>query len=231
MKTIGLIGGITWLSSQEYYRIINETMNERLGRLHSAKIILFSVDFEEIVQKEKQGKRQQIAELLIDAAKKIEKAGADFLVVCANTAHKFTEEISKAITIPLLHIADVTAEKVKQKNLRKVGFVGTKYTMEKEFYIRRLIQKHRLELILPTEEERQIIDDVIYKELAIGEKKESSKEKYKEIIHRLIEKGAEGIILGCTEIPLLLEQKDVKVPIFDTTMIHAQSAVDLALKE
>ncbi|MFX1512369.1 MAG: aspartate/glutamate racemase family protein [Promethearchaeota archaeon] len=231
MKSIGLLGGMSWHSSQEYYQIINEKIKEKLGGLHSAKIVLFSVDFEEVVQLQLQGNWEKMADIMIDAAKRIEKAGADLLLICANTTHKVADEVAEKVTIPLLHIADSTAEKIKEKNLRKVGLLGTKFTMEEEFYTKRLAEKHELSVIIPTEEERQIIHDILYKELAFGEIKDSSKEKYLVVIQHMIEEGAEGIILGCTEIPLLVKQEDVKVPVFNTTEIHAISAIDFALKE
>jgi len=231
MKTIGLIGGMSWESSQEYYRIINETVKEKLGGLHSAKIIMYSVDFEEIEKLQHQGKWKELTELMIDAAQRVEKAGADFVVLCTNTMHKMADEVHKNIKIPLLHIADATAEKIKEKGLGKIGLLGTKFTMEEDFYKSRLKEKYGLDVIIPNEEGRQIIHDVIYKELCLGEIKQSSKEQFKKIIQNLVSNGAEGIILGCTEIPLLIKQEDVEVPLFDTTMIHAKSAVEYVFKK
>lgn len=231
MRIIGLIGGMSWESSQEYYRIINETVKERLGGLHSAKIIMYSVDFEEIEKLQHQGKWKELTELMIDAAQRVEKAGADFVVLCTNTMHKMADEVQKNIKIPLLHIADATAEKIKEKGLGPIGLLGTKFTMEENFYKGRLKKKHGLDVIIPSEEERQIVHDVIYKELCIGEIKQSSKEQFKKIIQNLVSNGAEGIILGCTEIPLLIKQEDVEVPLFDTTMIHAKAAVEYAIKK
>lgn len=231
MRTIGLIGGMSWESSQEYYRIINEAVKERLGGLHSAKIIMYSVDFEEIEKLQHQGKWKELTELMIDAAQRVEKAGADFVVLCTNTMHKMADEVQKNIKIPLLHIADATAEKIKEKGLGKIGLLGTKFTMEENFYKGRLKEKHGLDVIIPSEEERQIVHDVIYKELCIGEIKQSSKEQFKKIIQNLVSNGAEGIILGCTEIPLLIKQEDVEVPLFDTTMLHAKAAVEFSIKK
>ena len=231
MRTIGLIGGMSWESSQEYYRIINETVKEKLGGFHSAEIIMYSVDFEEIEKLQHQGKWKELTELMIDAAQRVEKAGADFVVFCTNTMHKMADEVQKNIGIPLLHIADATAEKIKEKGLGKIGLLGTKFTMEKDFYKGRLKEKYGLEVIIPNEEERQIVHDVIYKELCMGEIKQSSKEQFKKIIQNLVSNGAEGIILGCTEIPLLIKQEDVEVPLFDTTMIHAKAAVVYAIKK
>lgn len=231
MKIIGLIGGMSWESSQEYYRIINETVKEMLGGFHSAKIIMYSVDFEEIEKLQHQEKWRELTELMIDAARRIERGGADFVVICTNTMHKMADDIQKNIKIPLLHIADVTAEKIKEKGLRKIGLLGTKFTMEEEFYKGRLAERYGLDVIIPNEEERQIVHDVIFNELCLGEIKQSSKEQFKKIMQNLVSRGAEGIILGCTEIPLLVKQEDVEVPLFDTTMIHAKSAVEYAIKK
>ncbi len=231
MKTIGLIGGMSWESTQDYYRIINETLKEMLDGFHSAKIIMYSVDFEEIEKLQHQGKWGELTELMIDAAKRIERGGADFVVICANTMHKMADEVQKNIKIPLLHITDVTAEEIKEKGLRKIGLLGTKFTMEEDFYIGRLTEKHSLDVIIPNEEERQIVHHVIFNELCLGNIKQTSKEQFKKIIQNLVSRGAEGIILGCTEIPLLIKQEDVEVPLFDTTMIHAKSAVEYALKK
>ncbi len=231
MKIIGLIGGMSWESSQEYYRIINETVKEMLGGFHSAKIIMYSVDFEEIEKLQHQEKWRELTELMIDAARRIERGGADFVVICTNTMHKMADDVQKNIKIPLLHIADVTAEKIKEKGLRKIGLLGTKFTMEEEFYKGRLAERYGLDVIIPNEEERQIVHDVIFNELCLGEIKQSSKEQFKKIMQNLVSRGAEGIILGCTEIPLLVKQEDVEVPLFDTTMIHAKSAVEYAIKK
>ena len=230
MKTIGLIGGMSWESSAEYYRIINETVKEKLGGLHSAKCIMYSLDFEEIEKLQHRGKWKEATELMIDAAKRIEKGGADFILICTNTMHKMADEVQSNIKIPLLHIADATAEKIISKGLKKVGLLGTKFTMEEDFYKGRL-SKFGLDVIIPEEDEREIIHSIIYKELCLGEIKGSSKEKFKKIIENLVYKGAEGIILGCTEIPLLIKQEDSPVPLFDTTKIHAQSAVELSLNK
>jgi len=231
MKTIGLIGGMSWESSLEYYRIINETVKEKLGGFHSAKIIMYSVDFDEVEKLQHQAKWEEATEFMIDAAQRIEKAGADFVVICTNTMHKMAEEIQKSIKIPLLHIADVTAGNIKEQILKKVGLLGTKFTMEEDFYKGRLFTSHGLEVIIPDEEERQIIHNILYDELCLGEIKKLSKDKFKKIIDNLVARGAEGIILGCTEIPLLVDQEDYDIPLFDTTTIHAKAAVDYALGE
>lgn len=230
MKTIGLIGGMSWESSQEYYRIINETVKGILGGFHSAKSIMYSVDFEEVEKLQHQGEWEKLTKLMIEAAQKVEKGGADFVIICTNTMHKVAEEVQSNIKIPLLHIADATAEKINEEGLKKIGLLGTKFTMEKSFYKGRLIDKFGIGVIIPNEEERQTVHDVIYDELCLGEVKQFSKNKFIEIIQNLISNGAEGIVLGCTEIPLLIKQEDVNVPLFDTTTIHAKAAVDYALK-
>lgn len=229
MKTIGLIGGMSWESTLEYYRIINETVKEKLNKLHSAKIIMYSVDFEEIELLQHKGKWDELTSLMIEIAQRLEKAGADFIVICTNTMHKVAEDVEKSVEIPLLHIVDVTAEKIKAKGINKVGLLGTRFTMEDNFYRDRL-RKHGIEAIIPSEKEREIVHSVIYNELCLGVIKESSREKFKEIIKNLAKRGAEGVILGCTEIPLLIKQEDVDLPLFDTTEIHAKASVDFALR-
>ena len=230
MKTIGLIGGMSWESSQEYYRIINETVEETMGGLHSAKSLMYSFDFEEIEKLQHQGDWDKLAELMIQAAKDLEKGGADFIIICTNTMHKMADEVQKNIQIPLLHIADAAAERIKKKGVNKIGLLGTKFTMEEDFYKDRLMDKYEIEVIIPNEQERQIVHEVIYNELCLGKINLSSKKQFKEIIQNLISAGAEGIILGCTEIPLLIKQEDVEVPLFDTTTIHAKAAVKNALE-
>ena len=229
MKKIGLIGGMSWESSLEYYRIINETVKQKLGGLHSAECVMYSVDFDEIEKLQHQGKWEELTQIMIDCAQRLEKAGANLIIICTNTIHKMAEEVESSITIPLLHIADATAEKIKEKGFKKVGLLGTKFTMEEDFYKGRLIDKHAIEVIIPNSEEMQIIHDIIFNELCLGEIKETSKEQYKKIIRNLAKKGAEGVILGCTEIPMLIKQEDVDVPLFDTTRIHAEFAVDYAI--
>ena len=229
MKTIGLIGGTTWVSTLDYYRIINETVKEKLGGAHSAHCILYSIDFDEAILKH-EGKWDEISKNFIDIAKKLEQSGADFLVICANTMHKIADDIQKSVDIPILHIVDVTAEKIVEKGLKKVGLLGTKYTMEEEFYIQRFKDKFNIELIVPEQKEREIVHNVIMNELANEIIKQSSRQKYIEIINNLVSKGAEGIILGCTEIPLLIKKDDVDIQVFDTTTIHAKAAVEFALK-
>ncbi|KPJ69225.1 aspartate racemase [candidate division WOR-1 bacterium DG_54_3] len=230
MKTIGLIGGMSWESSSEYYRIINKTVKERLGGLHSAQCIMYSADFEEIESLQHQGKWEELTTLMINFALSLEGAGADCIVICTNTMHKMAEEVEDNINIPLLHIADATAERIVEKGLGRLGLLGTSFTMEEDFYKKRLQEKYNIEVIIPSQSDREIIDRVIYNELCLGTIKQSSKEKYKEVIERLISDGADGVILGCTEIPLLISQEDVEIPLFDTTTIHAKSAVEFALR-
>ncbi|NQT79207.1 MAG: aspartate/glutamate racemase family protein [Candidatus Aminicenantes bacterium] len=230
MKVIGLIGGMSWESSLEYYRIINEATKEKLGRFHSAKSLMYSVDFEEIEILQHQGKWDKATELMINAAQRVEKGGADLVIICTNTMHKMADEVQKSIKIPLLHIADATAEEIKKQGLKKVGLLGTKFTMEEDFYKGRLSGKFGLEVIIPNEEERQLIHNILYSELCLGEIKSQSKEKFIKIIKNLAASGAEGVILGCTEIPLLISQEDCEAPLFDTTRIHARFAVEYALK-
>jgi aspartate racemase len=229
MKTIGLIGGMSWESSIEYYRIINETVRARLGGLHSAKSVMYSVDFAEIEALQHQGKWDEATDLMIDAAQRIQRGGADFVIICTNTMHKMADEVQNHIQIPLLHIADATAEKIKAHGLKKIGLLGTRFTMEEDFYRGRLTEKQGLEVIIPTERERDIVHRVIFDELCLGEIREPSKEQYISIMDHLVRDGAEGIILGCTEISLLIQEEDSQIPLFDTTEIHAIAAVEYAL--
>jgi len=230
VKTIGLIGGMSWESSIEYYRIINEAVKEKLGGLHSAKSIMVSVDFAEVEILQREGKWSEAALMMVDAAKSLEKGGADFIVICTNTMHKSADEIQANVKIPLLHIADATAQLVKDSGIRTIGLLGTRFTMEEEFYKGRLSQNYGLKVIIPNAGEREIVHRVIYDELVIGEIKQHSKEQYIGIIENMVNQGAEGIILGCTEIGLLIHQQDCRVPLFDTTRIHAEAAVEYALK-
>ncbi|NQV19063.1 MAG: amino acid racemase [Armatimonadetes bacterium] len=227
MKTIGLIGGTTWESTQLYYKIINETVREKLGANHSAKILLYSFDFNEIIQTK--GDTIKLAELITKIAFKLEKVEADFLLICANTLHIVFNQVQKNINIPILNIIDVTGKEIQKLGVKKVGLLGTTTTMEKNFYKDRLKSKFNIHAIIPTPEERNLIQDVIFNELALGKIKESSKKKLISIINNLIKKGAEGIILGCTEIPLLIQQEDVNIPVFDTTYLHATAAAEKAL--
>jgi aspartate racemase len=230
MKMIGLVGGLSWESSKEYYRIINETVNERLRGLHSAKCMMYSLDFGEIREIQQTKGWDEVTKILIDAAQRLEAAGADIVLICANTMHKFVPEIQREIHVPVLHIADATAEKVRGKGLRKVGLLGTKMTMEEDFYKGRIGGRFGIDVLVPDKDERDFIERVIFDELCVGKMNASSKKRFKEIIGKLVDNGAEGIILGCTEIPLLIKQEDVNVPVFDTTEIHAKAAVEFALK-
>lgn len=230
MKTIGLIGGMSWESTAEYYRIINETVKEKLGGFHSARIIMVSVDFSEVEKMQHLGQWNDAARLLIEAARKIEKAGAEFGLICANTMHKVFDKVQKGIAIPLLHIADVTAQEIQKCGIQKVGLLGTRYTMEQDFYKDRLQKKYRLKVIIPNERERAVIHRILYNELCLGKIRRISQGHFKRIIARLVARGAEGIILGCTEIPLLVDKRDYKIPIFDTTELHARAAVEYALQ-
>ena len=231
MKIIGLLGGMSWESSAEYYRIINETVKEKLGGLHSAKILSYSVDFQEIEGLQHAGKWDAATQLMIDAAERIERGGADFLLICTNTMHKMADEVASAIKIPLLHIADATAESIKHERIRKVGLLGTKFTMEQDFYKSRLAEQHGLEVLIPGKGDRESVHQIIYDELCLGKILDESRKKFRQIIQKLVKNGAEGIILGCTEIPMLVKPEDTAVPLFDTTLIHARRAVDYALNE
>jgi aspartate racemase len=231
MKTIGLVGGMSWESSLEYYRILNQRVKEKLGGFHSAKCVMYSVDFEEIEKLQHKGKWDELTDLMIDAAQRVEKAGADCILICTNTMHKMAPEVESNIHVPLLHIADVTAKEIRSKGQKKVGLLGTRFTMEQEFYKRRLIEKHGIDVIIPDNEQRKVIHYILYHELVQGEIIEASKNKFKDIIASLQSQGAEGIILGCTEIPLLVKQKDYDIPLYDTTSIHAQAAVEWSLKD
>jgi aspartate racemase len=230
MKTIGMIGGMSWESSLEYYRIVNETIKIRLGGFHSAKCILYSVDFEEVERLQHLGDWDELTRLMIDAARRLEGAGADFLIICTNTMHKMADEVQEVIRIPILHIVDVTAEAIRANEEMRVGLLGTKFTMEQDFYKGRLRDKHGLEVLIPGEEERQVVHDILYSELCLGDIKELSKGKFKNIIQNLVDRGAQGVILGCTEIPLIVSQVDYAIPVYDTTRLHAQAAVDFALQ-
>lgn len=230
MKTIGLIGGMSWESSAEYYRIINSSINKRLGGLHSAKILMYSFDFAEIEKLQHDNKWEKATNLMVNAAKRLEKANADFILICTNTMHKMAEDVSKNINIPLLHIVDATAEKAKAKDIEKIGLLGTKFTMEQDFYKDKL-KKYGIDTLIPNESQRKIVHNIIYEELCLGEIRDSSRESIKNIISYLGDNGAQGIVLGCTELPLLIKQDDSHIPIFNTTVIHAEAAVDFSLKD
>ncbi|MEW6513853.1 MAG: aspartate/glutamate racemase family protein [Pseudomonadota bacterium] len=229
MKTIGLIGGMSWESTVPYYRLINEGVKQRLGGLHSARVVLYSVDFHDIERLQHAGRWDEASALLAAAARSLQAAGADFLVLCTNTMHKVAPAIEAAVTIPLLHIADPTADAVKQAGIRTVGLLGTRFTMEQDFYRGRLEARHGLKVVIPETMDRDVVHRVIYDELCLGVTREESRAAYRAIIGRLVTQGAQGIILGCTEIGLLVKTEDAPVPLFDTTALHAASAVEFAL--
>lgn len=229
LKTIGLIGGMSWESTVTYYKIINETVKEKLGGLHSAKCILYSVDFQEIEECQANGNWEKSGEILGEAANNLEKAGADFIVICTNTMHKVVNQIKEKISIPILHIAEMTAEKILEKGLKNIALLGTKYTMEQDFYKSKLIEKG-INVIIPDKNDIEIINEVIYDELCLGIINSNSKKKFLEIVDKLRSKGAEGIILGCTEIGLLIKNEDTDVPLFDTAIIHAEQAAIYSIK-
>lgn len=229
MKTIGLLGGMSWESTTSYYQLINTGVNQALGGLHSAKIVMYSVDFHEIEQFQRQNQWAESATLLANSAKSVELAGADFVLLCTNTMHKVAAEIEQAISIPLLHIADATAECLVKQGISKVGLLGTRFTMEQDFYKGRLTERFGIEVIVPSAPERDLVHSVIYEELCQGRICESSRAQYIEIINTLHQAGAQAVILGCTEIGLLVSQKDVEVPLYDTTKIHATAAVVKAI--
>jgi aspartate racemase len=229
VKTIGLLGGMSWESTLTYYRAINQEVKKALGGLHSAKIVLYSVDFEPIEKRMQAGDWTGVAGILSDAARRIQAAGADFLLICTNTMHKVAPEIEAAIDIPLLHIADATAAVLKKANIRSAGLLGTAFTMEQAFYKKRLMDQHGLEVRVPDEEDRQIVHNVIFQELCMGRIEPVSQAAYLRIIDDLVARGAEAVILGCTEIGMLVRQEDTPVKLFDTTLIHAQEAVAYAV--
>ena len=229
LKTIGLIGGMSWESTVTYYKIINEVIKEKLGGLHSAKCVLYSVDFQEIEECQANGNWEKSGEILGEAAYNLEKAGADFIVICTNTMHKVVNQIKEKISIPILHIAEMTAEKILEKGLENIALLGTKYTMEQDFYKSKLIEKG-INVIIPDKNDIEIINKVIYDELCLGTINSNSKKKFLEIVDKLRSKGAEGIILGCTEIGLLIKNEDTDVPLFDTAIIHAEQAAMYSIK-
>ena len=229
MKKIGLIGGMSWESSLVYYKIINERVREISGGFHSAKCIMESVDFAEIEKLQHKGDWESLNSIMVDAAGNLENAGAELIILCTNTMHLCSEEIIKNVNLPFLHIAEATGKKIKLEKLKKVLLLGTKFTMEKEFFSEILRDDFDIEVIIPNEMDREIVHKIIYKELVHGKIESSSKRTYQRIINDSIKNGAEGVILGCTEIPLLIKSRDVTIPTFDTTRIHAESAVEFAL--
>jgi len=229
MKSIGLLGGMSWESSLEYYRIINQQVRDRLGVLHSAKIVMVSVEFAEIEKLQHQDRWQEAGDILVEAARGIERGGADFLLICTNTMHKLADQVQSGIGIPILHIADATAEKIVASGLKRVGLLATRFTMEENFYKGRLTDHYGLDVLIPGEDDRETVHRVIYDELCTGQILPRSRHSYIEICNQLISRGAEAIILGCTEIGLLVKAADLDVPVFDTTRIHCTAAVDKAL--
>lgn len=230
MKTIGLIGGMSWESTIPYYRHINETIKHHLGGLHSAKVVLFSVDFQEVERLQMKGDWDAAGELLSHAAQRLEAAGADFIVICTNTMHKVYDQIVAAVSIPLCHIADATASVIQQQGIKKVGLLGTRFTMEQDFYKGRLSEQHHIQVVVPDEAEREIVHQVIYQELCLGKISHESRKAFSQIMQRLVDNGAQGIILGCTEIGLLVSEQDASVPLYDTAKIHAVQAAEISLK-
>jgi aspartate racemase len=229
MKTIGMLGGMSWESTVPYYRIINQTVKERLGGLHSAKLVLFSVDFEEIAALQRAGAWDEAGRLLARAAESLRHAGANFIVICTNTMHVVADAVEQAAGIPLFHIADPTAEEIRRCGLKKIGLLGTRFTMEQDFYRQRLCNRHDLDVLVPEADDRDVVHKVIFEELCRGIVREESRQAYREIIQRLVDRGAQGIILGCTEIAMLISPEDASVPVFDTTALHARKAAELAL--
>ena len=229
MKTIGLLGGMSWESTVPYYQTINRVVGAQLGGLHSARIVLFSVDFHEIERFQHADRWSDAADLLAAAARSLERAGADFLVLCTNTMHRVAPEITRAVPLPLVHIADATAERIKAAGVRRVGLVATRFTMEQDFYRGRLERGHGLHVLVPPPEDRELVHRVIYDELCRGIVREESRSAYRRIVADLVHAGADGVVLGCTEIALLFRPEDARVPVFDTTQIHAEAAAAYAL--
>ena len=229
MKTIGLIGGMSWESTAVYYRLLNEIVRERLGGLHSAELLLWSFDFHDVEACQAAGRWDRATALMVEAARRLERGGAELLLICTNTMHKMAPEVEAAVAIPLLHIADATAAPIKRRGLGRVGLLATAYTMEQDFYRGRLSAEHGLEVLVPDAAGRKVVHDIIYDELCRGVVRPESKARYQEVVADLLAAGAEGVILGCTEVGLLLQEGDVPAPVFDTTRLHAEAAVDMAL--
>jgi aspartate racemase len=228
-KIIGMLGGMSWNSSAEYYRLVNEGVRDRLGGLHSARCLMWSFDFDDIAVLQRADRWNDAAQLMVEAAQRLERGGADFLIICTNTMHKAYPQIRAAVDLPLLHIADPTAERIKTAGHRRVGLLGTAFTMEQDFYKGRLVERHGLDVLVPDTEDRATVHRIIYEELVQGRIEAASRDAYRDIIQRLVAAGAEAIILGCTEIMLLVGPGDSPVPLYDTTGLHAAAAVELAL--
>jgi len=231
VKTLGLIGGMSWESTAVYYTLINELVRERLGGLHSAQLLMWSFDFDEVERCQAEDRWDEATEMMVGAARRLEAGGADILVICTNTMHRMADEVEAATGLPLVHIADATAEAVKARGVGRVGLLGTAYTMEQDFYRGRLIDRHGLQVVIPEETDRRTVHDVIYDELCQGEVSRESRARYLEIVGRMRTHGAEGVILGCTEIGLLIGQNDLEIPVFDSTEVHAAAAVEAALAD
>lgn len=230
MKTLGLIGGMSWESTIPYYRQINQQVKEQLGGLHSAQLVLYSVDFFQIEQLQQQGNWQRAGEILAEAAAALSRAGAEAIVLCTNTMHKVADQIEQASGLPLLHIADATAKRIQAQGIRRVALLGTRFTMEQDFYRGRLQDKFGIDVVIPTEEDRETVHRIIYEELCLGVIRDESREAYRQVIRNLEQQGIEGVILGCTEIALLVGAGDASVPVFDTTEIHANAAAIWSLE-
>jgi aspartate racemase len=228
-KVIGMLGGMSWKSSAEYYRLVNEGVRDRLGGLHSARCLMWSFDFDDIAVLQRDDRWDDAAALMVEAAQRLERGGADFLVICTNTMHKAYPQIRAAVDLPLLHIADPTAARIQAAGCKRVGLLGTAFTMEQDFYKGRLADEHGLDVLVPDADDRATVHRIIYEELVQGRVEAASRQAYREVIARLVERGAEAIILGCTEIMLLVKPEDSAVPLFDTTAIHAEAAVELAI--
>ena len=231
MKVIGLIGGMSWNSSLEYYRLINELVSRKLGGLHSARVVLYSLDFEEIELAQRESRWHDAASVLTKAAIALKQAGADFLLICTNTMHKVADEVGESAGLPILHIVDATGNAIREQGLSKVGLLGTRFVMAEQFYRDRLKKRFDIDVVVPAEDEQAVVHRIIYDELCQGKIRDSSRQSCLEIIEKLTKRGAEGIVLGCTELPLLIRPSDVQVPVFDTTRLHAEAAVELALSE
>jgi len=231
MKVIGLIGGMSWNSTLEYYRIINESFTRRLGGLHSAPLALYNLDFDEIQRAQHEGRWDDITRVLIDAGNAVKRAGADFLVICTNTMHKVADDVERKVGLPLLHIVDVTGDAIREQGLHRIGLLGTRFVITEPFYQERLRNRFAIEMLVPGEDDIDTIHQIIYNELCEGKIKASSRRVCADIMSKLVNDGAEGIVLGCTELPLLIQPSDIHAPIFDTTRLHAEAAVNLALAE
>ena len=231
MKVMGLIGGMSWNSTLEYYRIINELFAQRLGGLHSARLILYSLDFDEIERAQREARWDDAAHILVEASTALKQAGADFLVICTNTMHRVADVVAEKSSLPLLHIVDVTGNAIRDRGLHRIGLLGSRFVMKEAFYRERLQKQFAIEVLVPEEDDMVVVDRIIYDELCRGRTKASSRRTCADVISRLVGRGAEGIVLGCTELPLLIRSGDTDVPVFDTTRLHAEAAVNLALAE